>query len=155
MPGWAPVHLNYSHATEGTMTDGRIALWRYRENRRNYPGYHMTCDDVGARWLEKQLRNLPPLKPLKIGLSPVTRDILSVPANGPAAVGFSEWQITVDPETKTLAFTENHPRCALALSPADVEALLKGLSDIVAGDGDYMIGKTDQQELWFWWWPGA
>ena len=137
------------------MTEGRIALWRYRENRSNYPGYHMTCDAVGARWLEKQLRASLPGKPLKVALSPVTKEILSVPANWSTAVGFVEWRITVDPTAKTLLFAEHHFRCELSLSPGDIDDLLKGVADIVEGKGDYMIGEKDQQELWFWWGPAA
>jgi hypothetical protein len=93
------------------MTQGRIALWRYRENRRKYPGYHMTCDDMGARWLGRQLHAHPLRKPITIALSPVTQEILRVPANWSAAVGFAEWRITVDPVAETLVLTENHPRC--------------------------------------------
>lgn len=137
------------------MNEGQIALWRYRENRRNYPGYHLTCDAVGTRWLQNKLLATVPGKPLKVSLSPVTKEILSVPANWSAAVGFSEWFITIDPTAKTLVFTESHPRCYLSLPPADVDDLLKGVVDIAAGKGDYMIGETDQQELWFWWWPAA
>jgi hypothetical protein len=137
------------------MTEGRIALWRYRENRRNYPGYHMTCDATGAGWLKTRLAQLSVQQPLKIALTPVTEKILSVPANWSAAVAFSEWRITIDPSADTLSFAEQHPRCDLALSQEDVADLVKGVSDIAAGKGDYMIGERDQQELWFWWWPAA
>ncbi|MGK2883293.1 MAG: hypothetical protein ACSLE8_00695 [Rhodococcus sp. (in: high G+C Gram-positive bacteria)] len=137
------------------MSEGRIALWRYRENRRNYPGYHMTCDAVGGEWLAEQIRKLRPGKTLQVSLTPVTDEILSVPANWSPAVGFNVWHITFDSSIKTLVFSEAHPRCHLSLPPESIPDLSAGISSMVAGKGDYAIGETDQQELWFWWWPVA
>ncbi len=64
--------------------EGRLYLWRYTENTRNYPGWHLTADDacchsladliermLSARWSSQ--------KPLV--LTPPTKEVLRVPNN--------------------------------------------------------------------------
>lgn len=134
---------------------GRIALWRYRENRRNYPGYHVSCDDAAADWLARRLAVLAPNERLVLSLVPPTKSVLAVAANWAEAVGFTQLTITCDPSALTLAFSETHPHCRLSISGADLAELVEGIKAIKRGEGDYCIGETDQQELWFWWWPAA
>ena len=136
-----------------------IHLWRYRENKRNYPGYHLTADQDGCKVLENELlklENTSNTSSINIELSPVTQKILDVPNNkagNPTVVSLKELHLKVDPSYSEgfFEFSESHPKCFLNLSKEQAGCILKGVKDIFSGEGDYCIGGDDDHVLWFWW----
>ena len=142
---------------------GRVFLWRYRENRRNYPGYHLTADAAGCDFLLASLRRLAAAeraRRIELPLAPVGPEILAVPNNrrGNSTVKrFTRLELVTEPdfERAHLRFTEQHPKCVMNLSAAQAECVAGGVQDVAAGKGDYCIGEVRDQELWFWWHPGA
>src|SRR3712207_2285031 len=64
--------------------EGRLYFWRYTENTRNYPGWHLTADDLCCRSLADLIERMlsargRPRKPLAV--TPPTREVLRVPNN--------------------------------------------------------------------------
>jgi hypothetical protein len=144
-----------------TAIPSRIYLWRYRENRRNYPGYHLTadacgCDDLGSVLTKHE--NATHVRRTRLALSPVTPSILAVPANtrgDSTVVTFSSLELVTDPNSPRdhFRFTETHPHCQLDLSTAQAGCVLEGVRDIQHGKGDYCVGGAGDHVIWFWWFP--
>ena len=141
----------------------RVFLWRYRENRRNYPGYHLTADPAGTERLLAVLRRHEHASRAiesSVGLSAVTPPVLAVPGNtrGDASVvSLATLQMVTDPAFNQghFEFRESHPVCRLALSRQQAAAVAGGVEDIQRGKGDYCIGGEGDEVLWFWWFAGA
>jgi hypothetical protein len=135
-----------------------ISLWRYRDNRRNYPGYHLSADREGCVRLVAVLSVLQSAKrglAMTVPLAAPTAKVLSVPNNwsGLASlVPFDRWLVTVDSasDEDRLVFTEAAVACRLSLSPSLIPSVIAGVRDIENGKGDYCIGEGDHS-LWFWW----
>lgn len=131
-------------------------IWRYRDNRRNYPGYHLSADADGCAALLAWLRSTKPRPELR--LQPVPPEVLSVPNNrdGAAAhVGCASFQLHVRPDAAHdhFLFSEVSGHLTLECSPQQVEHIIEGVEGIQRGEGDSCMGGEDQNVLWFWWYP--
>jgi hypothetical protein len=131
-------------------------IWRYRDNQSNYPGYHLSADDGACVALLAWLHN--PGKQTEFRLQPVTQEVLNVPNNqgGLAAyVSCTQFKLqnktNVDP--RYFLFSEKSGRLTLECSHQQGELIIKGVEDIMRGEGDYSIGTGQNQALWFWWYP--
>jgi hypothetical protein len=143
-----------SHAWKQT---GSVALWRYTENQRNYPGWHLSADDAGCASLIALLdafaadgnagtRTLSVTRP--------TSEILAVPNNRSASC--------VAPDKLLLSFSDVASQWSFpdSLDPAELTIgadwlpkLRKAIAGIPHGEGDFSIGlsKGDSLALTFWW----
>jgi hypothetical protein len=131
-------------------------VWRYLENQRNYPGYHLSADAEGCATLLEWLQNPKPRHEFR--LQPITQEVLNVPNNQRGAapyVGCSFLTLQVIPDVAEghFLFSEASGRLTLECSQRQVERIIGGVNDIMQGRGDYCIGGADQQVLWFWWYP--
>ena len=138
-----------------------IHLWRYKDNRRNYPGYHLTANAAGcdqfAIALQTAIQNNRE-STIRLHLHPVTNAILDVPNNTNAQhVALSTLEIIVDQQSvlPIFNFTESHPTVRLRMNRGQAECILKGLDDIKHDKGDYCIGADGDNVIWFWWYPKA
>src|SRR5688500_7972506 len=135
---------------------GQICLWRYRENARSYPGFHLSADPAGCAQLITLLQGLSKARAPQIGhvvLDPVTASVLAVPNNAGATISaYQHWELLVDPRfsPEQLQFSVVGNRARTEVSKVQLEALAAGIEDIRQGRGDYSIGDDDHQ-LWFWW----
>lgn len=140
-----------------------IFLWHYLENRRNFPGYHLTANLEGCKQLLDLLeRHQETTESLTTGLSlsAVTPKILSAPANtrGDAScVGLATWEFMTrqDFSPEYFVFRESHSVCRLELSRQQAGCIATGVKDIQIGKGDYCIGGKGNNVLWFWWFVGT
>ena len=136
-----------------------IYLWRYKENKRNYPGYHLTADTVGCDLLihlAEELEKSESAITHEIELSPVNEKILAVPNNtrgNKTVVSFKFWNLVCIPTVKKAHFVYDdlYPTCTLELSPQQAGCIAEGVRDIKNGRGDYCIGGKNDHLLWFWW----
>lgn len=135
-----------------------IHLWTYRENRRNFRGYHLSADPEGCATLSSVFAALSKATDHlaeKVSLKPVTADALRVPNNSSgnaSAVSFTQWLVETDPalDKEHLRFEERDSKCRMLVSPHQAERICAGVADIAAGRDDYSIG-TGDNALWFWW----
>ena len=146
-----------------TKSKSSIFLWHYCENKRNYPGYHLTADLEGCKQLIDVLgRHERTTQVLRtdVSLSAVTPKILSVPANtrGDAScVGLATWELITHPDfpPEYFVFQESDAVCRLELSRQQAGCIASGVRDIQVGKGDYCIGGKGASVLWFWWFVGT
>jgi hypothetical protein len=131
-------------------------IWRYQDNQRNYPGYHLCADEEACVALLAWLRN--PKKKTGFQLQPVTQEVLNVPNNqGGLAAHVSctqlKFQTRTNVDPRYFLFSEESGRLTLDCSQQQEKLVIKGVEDIMRGEGDYSIGTGKNQALWFWWYP--
>lgn len=148
---------------------GKVFLWRYRENARNYPGWHCTADRAGSLSLIEFLGALQEASTAvwrTIPLSMPTREIRAVPNNqGGAARWWSpiRWSIAYDPNPEladTWTFPPDVDPAVLSIGTNAIPELTGGVTNLMNGLGDYSIrqqnGKPETStQLWFWWQVGS
>ncbi|WP_082143545.1 hypothetical protein [Xanthomonas sp. NCPPB 1128] len=134
---------------------GRISLWRYLQNERNYPGWHLNADPAGCQSLLALLDGLVADGAgfRTILITAPSKAELGVPNN---RRGLAAW---VAPEKLrlTLSTIDDHWSFPVGAAPAALEvgsawlaALREGVAGIARGQGDHAIGKGGHR-LWFWW----
>jgi hypothetical protein len=137
----------------------RIHFWRYRENTRNYPGYHLTADADGCAHLSTVLSaHEAARRPMStsLALAPLTPEVLSVPGNSrgnATVVALASLDLVTDPSYPDERFivSDNGSTCRLELSRDQAGCVLEGVADILRGKGDYCIGGDGDHVVWFWW----
>jgi len=144
--------------------------WRYKENTRNYPGFHLSAKPLACDALIACLRQLCgegdgtyrtiPLKHLR------PEDEAKI-SGGQAYECFSRLRITFHGDSEALhqmSIRAEGDIVRLDFTEAFLPLIEKGLSDVKAGTGDYSIGpRKDSQDgglmgeldqlsecLWFW-----
>jgi hypothetical protein len=137
---------------------GRISLWRYTENERNYPGWHLSADVAGCQSL---LALLEALATDGGGFRTITittpdKAQLLVPNNksGLAAwVAPTKLQMELSPNPTEWAFPPDMDPAAITVGSNWLAPLREGIAGIAKGRGDYAIGdrKNGSFRLWFWW----
>jgi hypothetical protein len=136
---------------------GRVSLWRYTENERNYPGWNLNADAVGCQSLLELLDALTidGTATRTITLTPPTTARLSVPNNKSGAAAWlapNRWRITLSSRPEDWDFPANLEPAALLLGSNWLDPLRACLSGIQAGVGDQSIGDRKRGlALWFWW----
>lgn len=140
--------------SHGWQQHGTVSLWSYRDNRRNYPGWHIGADAAGCASL---LALLDALEVDGAGatrtlqLSPPSPAQLAVPNNRDARWDApTSLRLTVDEDVAFWQWEVDGARATLRLGKAAMAALRQGVLDIAAGRGDYSVGQG-AQALWFWW----
>lgn len=142
-----------SRRTEGAA--GRICLWRYASDSRNYAGTHLTADPTGCDAILAALSKLEnALKPSSVQLSTATpnRAELEVVGHRAPVLSAATWTIRHDPRAAASAWRLSWTPTAVLLEVGkdQLAALKAGVMDVRRGEGDYCIG-ADGEELWFWW----
>jgi hypothetical protein len=139
--------------------NGSLYLWRYLENTRNFPGWHLSADNLfclslanliermmAARWnAEKALLVTPP-----------TAKVLSVPNNhnGEARWKSAQSFLLKYPKDKVAAdyfsLEETEGNVILSVGTEKLQLFNECVLGISQGKGDFSIGSGGSQ-LWFWW----
>jgi hypothetical protein len=143
---------------------GRVYLWRYRDNTQNYPGWHLSADREGGLSLLALLALFEVTAESAhstVPLSEPTPDVLTVPNNqdGRARVWApTKWRIAYEPQAPDLwVFPHSTDPAILTLGSTYLPLLVRGVSDLTSGSGDYCIASefreapAESRELWFWW----
>jgi hypothetical protein len=138
-------------------TAGAVFVWRYREKRRNYPGWHMTADDHACDSLvdlfDRFRRARFPSKVI-ISVARPTARVLAVPAN-PAKVDTPtelaiRYDKQADPSAWNLVQEGGQPR--LSCGSGSLSELERCVKWVKAGGGHCCeTTGRDDQELSFWW----
>ena len=138
---------------------GEISLWYYTENDRNYPGWHMTTDELGSASMVMLLDAL-----LEDNTSASRSLFVKSPSKVQLAIpnnksGLAAWR---SPKKLVVAYSPNANEWSLPLSE-DVAVLTfgsdwhtplrKGISNIPIGLGDYSIGSNNGSSAALWFWP--
>jgi hypothetical protein len=143
---------------------GRLYLWRYTGNVRNFPGWHTSADRAGTTSMLELVSALQASDgPVHrtLSLTPPTDAVLSVPNNPHGSWSPQRWRIAYEPSEDATSLWSFPPHDTLATLRIGREWLSRfggGFGDIFGGEGDYSIGEhqgpdADSEDLWFWWHP--
>lgn len=144
-----------------TSSSAEVMLWRYRENRRNYPGYHLTANQAGCDVLRATFQSLAGatthLEKI-LPLASLTQAVLGVPNNragNATVICFQRWLLASGPdfEGPYFVFGETETQCRLVLSREQCIRVCEGIEEMRRGRGDFSVGARAQQVLWLWWHP--
>lgn len=136
---------------------GRISLWRYTENERNFPGWHLSADAAGCQSLLALLEALAADRAgfRTVAITVPTKPQLCVPNNkgGQAAwLAPNKLRVTFSPAPEEWCFPSTLDPAAITVGSAWVGRLQEGITGILKGQGDYSIGgDRGSLPLWFWW----
>lgn len=134
---------------------GRISIWRYTENERNYPGWNLNADRAGCHSLLNLLDALAAdgAGSRSIAITAPTKAQLGVPNNmgGQAAwVAPEKLRLTLSLVADKWSFPPDLDPALIEVGSTWLQALREGIAGIPEGRGDYAIGKGSLR-LWFWW----
>ena len=131
----------------------KICAWRYLENTRNYPGFNLSSDPEGYRFLRERLTA--GYSKTSISLNTVDKAVLSVPNNSHQQNhSFRKLRFfTASPDSSEdfLQFKEFEDELHVTLSNSQLKVVLDGLTDVKRGGGDYCICDNNGAGLWLWW----
>ncbi len=133
---------------------GRLYLWRYEDNPKNYCGWHLTADSEGVRSLLELIGLMLKSKDESyrtIKLYQTTGHELRVPNCRSRAISCSKLILKNKKDNEDNWNISDQQGIATIVAGDDsLSNLMAGLLDIQRGRGDYFIG-TNGHELWFWW----
>lgn len=139
---------------------GLLYVWTYLENRRNFPGWHLTADDAACARLSRTIQGLSAgslSEPQVFPVWPVTPAVLAVPNNGRAkARSATELRVALAQEPRHFSLEERDGVLTIKAGSERLEELRKNLIGIIQKRGDHSMfpdGKRilHDQSLWFWW----
>ena len=137
---------------------GHISLWRYTENERNYPGWHLNADHAGCHSLQELVEALAAVGggSRSVTLTAPTKSQLGVPNNhsGRAAwLAPSKLRVAYSATPSEWSFPAGIEPAVLTIGSDWLSPLLEGIAGIPKGRGDYCIGGQGSENLplWFWW----
>jgi len=138
--------------------NGSLYLWRYLENTRNFPGWHLSADDLfcqsfadltekmlAARWNSQKT----------LLVTPPSSRILNVPNNrgGEAQWKSAQSLLLKYPKDKVaedyFSLEEVEGNVVLSVGAQKLRLLCECILGTRQGKNDYSIGIKDLQ-LWFW-----
>jgi hypothetical protein len=142
-------------------SSGCIALWRFTEGERSYPGWNVSADARGiATLLDKLARLRTEGGHRTVQISPPTRGVLQVVNNqrGSAPwVAADRWRIELAPgqeSTQRWSFPPDLNTACLSLGEEMLSLLEESVRGIGRHEGDHSMGLAlSEERLWFWWWP--
>lgn len=129
---------------------GRVSIWSYDGSPRNYPGWHLNCDQAGAASLISLVKAL---------LDSQEDAHRTVVVTGPAESQLAVPNCRATPSSPQRLVVKIAPEWRLSELAGKLElcfpremgqAIIEGLQGLVEGKGDYSIGENGCQ-LWFWW----
>lgn len=139
--------------------NGSLYLWSYLENTQNFPGWHLSADDLfcqsfteltekmlAARWNSQKTFSVTPPSSLA----------LNVPNNrgGKASWKSAQSLLLKHPKDKVaedfFSLEEVEGNVILSVGTQKLKLLSDCVFGIPKGKGDYSIG-SDNSRLWFWW----
>ncbi len=138
--------------------EGRITLWRYTANEKNYPGWHLNGDRAGCTSLLALFDELTqsPGAQRTVQISAPVLAQLSVPNNqGGRAPWLAPEKLRVSCclEPEVWSFPQDLAPACLAVGANWQEPMRRGIAGIPEGRGDFSIGigKNGNLPLWLWW----
>ena len=143
------------HTTHNWRQTGRIYLWHYVDNPKNYRGWHLAADADGCKSLRQLLASFQTAlysTKQRIDLDQTDDRLAPVENYAGRYRSYSRWEIQHS-KSKHAAdhwqLTADGNLVQLELGLDRVAELANALTQLSRGNDDFLIG-DDGQELWFW-----
>ena len=138
--------------------EGRLYLWRYVENTRNYPGWNLTADEAFCRSFTDLIQRMLDAQyncQKQLFITEPTTEILCVPNNhrGRAASKSPKSLLIKHQKDESLddyaALDEVSETVVLSAGRQKLGLIRNCVFKILEGDNDYAI-EIGNTQLWFW-----
>ena len=131
---------------------GKIFIWRYDGNPKNYRGWHMSADKLGCKSLLELLEiykqyNTDVWRTLQ--LSTPTSEQYLVPSRRFIPIIESKLTIQKNENSEFWKIEKIRSKLMIETGTNNLAKLISGVNDVMNNKGDYFIGSKGQ-ELWFW-----
>ncbi|OOG51105.1 hypothetical protein B0E50_01730 [Rhodanobacter sp. C01] len=138
---------------------GSIMLWRYVENRRNFPGWNFTANVEGCASLIALLDaftkdDIPVSRTLTI-TAPTPAALANVNNRSAASVAPVKLRMSFSAVLSKWAFSESIDPAEFSIGAEWLPLFRQAIADIHAGKDDYSIGPSGSSMLWVWRQPAA
>lgn len=138
---------------------GDLYLWRYLENSRNFPGWHLTANDICCFALNELFETMLAAhwsSEKTLTLSEPTKEVLSVPNNRGGAARFKYANLLIIKHLKEevannyFALEAENKQVRFSVGSDKLKLLKNCIYRITKREGDYAIN-VNETRLWFWW----
>lgn len=154
-------------ATEGEMRDfvsewrqqGQLFVWRYRQPRQAYRGWHFTGDPAGCRSMRNLIDRMVGGAPCHrtLELARVTQAVHEVPGFlGPIDRHHPRLRVEYRPDATELRLEVEGDRLTMAAGGPAFSKLGAAFASVEIGGGDLGMRPSDDRKAdpwWFWWMP--
>jgi hypothetical protein len=134
----------------------KICIWRYLENDKNYPGYHISVDSEGAEAIARVLCD-PDREQVSFKLSSPTSIELAVPNNMGGDARFESFAAlsiktipTSNKSRKLFTVYSHFPALNIEGSRDQLKTFAKHIRRCVEGYIDYSWGTGKENRFTFW-----
>jgi hypothetical protein len=140
---------------------GTVSLWRYTENDRNFPGWHLSANAEGVAAILALLSAFEAdgvAGSRTLTVAAPTASLLAVPNNRTSKwVAPSKFRLSFSAEPSQWDFPESLNPAELTFGAQWLPTLRQGVSGVSRGHGDYSVGCHGRNNfpLWFWWQSAA
>ena len=155
-----PKNSGMKEKIEKQNIDGKVYVWKYLENSRNYPGWNFTVDKTGSRSLLELLDLMKRCEwssRKEIQISNPTENQIKVPNN---QKGNAKWK-TVSKlilsskkvaEKELWKVIENETEIEIQFGENKLIEFEKAISGIPKGIGDFAISSDSEEDIVYLWW---
>ena len=136
---------------------GRVFLWRYTSNQRNYPDFHLTADRSGVASLAALYELFATAEAgdtRTVAITAPTESELAVPNNrGAGFVAPVRLRISLHDDPEHWQLDEVAETASFFVGRHWLARLRDATTGIAKGQGDFSIGNASATSaaLWFWW----
>jgi len=145
---------------EKLKVSGKIFIWRYTDNDRNYPGWNLTVDKMASQDLSQLFRLMEQCDwstKKSVSTSQPTDKELSVPNN---RQGTAKWMskpaitfiVRKDGGADVWAVHEKKNEIEIALSKNRLQQLRDAILDVPNGRAETSIADSKQENILTFWW---
>ena len=141
--------------------EGSLWIWRYRNPKHGWDGWHLSADPAGARSLRNLIDRMHGGQPCHrtLRLEPMTDAVLAVPNyKRPIMPDSDRLRVDYTPEAGALSLAAVEKRLVLLIGSSSIRPLAAALAQVEAGYGDFgmaMAKGLGRDRLMFWWSPLA
>ena len=134
---------------------GSLSLWHYEGFPRDYCGYHLSADRVGAEFLVGLIERFRSARyPARkvVALDVPSQEVLSVPNCATKCINAQqvEFCFRIENPEDHWSISDSDGSVKIEMGARGLDALERGAGDMLLGNGDWSTG-TGNQALWFWW----
>jgi hypothetical protein len=137
---------------------GHIYLWQYVENTRNYPGWHLTADEIFCNSFADLIERMVTAKyscQKSLNVTSPTREILNVPNNKGGQAKWKSPKLLILKHQKNnipddyFSLEESEGMVIISAGRQKLESLKECVLKIIPRDNDYSV-EIGNTQLWFW-----
>jgi len=129
---------------------GKIAIWRYEPQAKNFPGWHMSCDSEGYKSLNELLSVFLDSESMKKRTLVLDTPDPYIASSTLKKTMQNKLVIVKSSDDSQWLLSDDCGKLILDIGSGKITELMGGVNDALTGKYDFSVGATNGQNLWFW-----